>query len=242
MPTRDIHGPVVNPRLKAFVDVGLQGKVVGQGRALAQAEAGLQHAGSRILGRLDVVEASPGLYASRLTIEGKTSDSYAVPVGDANGAARRSRPVVDATRGSWFENEVQTSLDVPRIGRHLLCRHPRPLPSGSEAEEVWRRPRAEWAAHRAQERIVVTREMSAAAPVLEIRPGPEWKPFMEDVVIEPRRASSENAGQAPLALVISLDAEPLALIEAVGFLYGVDAVGLATREGWCEELLRLRPR
>jgi hypothetical protein len=114
------------------------------------------------------------------------------------------------------------------------------MPQGSEDQEVWTRPREEWSMHIVQERIVATREMLAAAPCIRVLKAPTWKPFMEDVILEPLDASTSFDDGLSLTLVLSLDANVRTLLRAVGAYYGVDALAAATEKGWIVDLEKLR--
>jgi hypothetical protein len=241
MPAEDLHGPVVNPLLKSFVDVGIQGKAVVQAKALAKVKRALKKSNEAgILGELAVLAYRPGLYLARLSGTATPFTTWAVPVADANGAARSGRPAVTPESGSWFENTVETEIEVPRLGRHRLCVFPRPRPQGSEDEEIWKRPRPTWRAHRVQERVVITREMLAASPCIVLLQAPTWKPFMEDIILANRSALRKLSGGRTLAIVLALDAELSVLLDAVGAYYGVDALDAAERLGWMKELEALR--
>jgi hypothetical protein len=240
MPSRDLHGPARNPLLKDFVDVGLQGKAIVQADGRRKLISFLDKKDGDLLGEVFVAEVAAALYAARLPGDDRPPLTWAVPVADANGAGRGDRPSTSLELGSRYENRVECKVPVKRIRRHLLCVLPRPMPQGSEDQEVWTRPREEWSMHIVQERIVATREMLAAAPCIRVLKAPTWKPFMEDVILEPLEASTSFDDGLSLTLVLSLDANVRTLLRAVGAYYGVDALAAATEKGWIVDLEKLR--
>jgi len=231
-------GPVRIPRMKMFVSAAEQGKVVSQGKLLEKAkETILRQDGDLYLGGIHTYLWGESLYFVRYELSEKApSWTWAVPIADANGAARlvrgkepftayayANRVAVDPDYGSCYENQV-SGLSYGSLDRHNLLVLPRPRPIGSDdheaRREVWKLPKDEWVLHRPQERVAVNREFLAKHPIVVLRKGARWRPFMEDVSFDEKLSFHGADADTALVLVISADAPPERVKAAIAAYFG----------------------
>jgi len=243
VPTAGVLGaPIMNPKLSDYVPAGLQGKVVSQGRLLDRAAEIIATKGHGLLGRCQTYCPQGGAYFVRYEIEGEPLTwTWAVPVADANGAARWNRsearmisaktymtqmPIDDQHRGR-YEN-LYGGIVWKKLGRHNLSVLPVPRPVGSDDLEMRDKvKRADRSVHVPQERLTVTREMLAAHPVMVLRKSATWQPFMEDAAWDNRMSFHGKDGDTALAVVIWADASDADLAKAVHAYFGLPSPAAA---------------
>ena len=228
-----LGGPCTNPQLSDYVATNLQGKVVSQGKLLDRAAGVIATNGSGLLGRCQTYDRHGGAYVVRYDVKGEPLIwTWAVPVADANGAARwnRSEPraisgkaymtqvPIDERHGGRYENQYG-GLVGKKLGRHHLSVLPVPRPVGSDLELRDKVKRAA-VLHVPQERLTVTRDMLAAHPVMVLRKSATWRPFMEDADWDDRMSFHGEDRDTALALVIGADASDAEVGKAVRAYYG----------------------
>lgn len=238
VPTEGVHGgPARNPLMKIFVSPAEQGKVISQGSLLEKARKAIPD--RHVLGSADIVLPWDGIYFVRFIVGNQsTSWSWALPIADANGGARYSRSSVNAisacafnnmvgvdpVHGSCYENQIG-GLFWKKLGRHNLLVLPRPRPVGSDlleiSKRIWRLSMSQQVLHRPQERVTVTSEFLKEHPVLVLRKGPRWYPFMEDAVFDDSLLFFDAQADTALVLVISADASPSRIKETIFAYYGL---------------------
>ncbi len=234
-PGPDRQGPITNPQLKRFIDVGLLGRAIVRPERVHEVSRALAKADSSLLRRIDVLGLTSDLYLWRQTAGSSDSLEWAIPIADALGAARSSRPTIDPNHFTHFDNQLAleaSSHAHPSLPRHVL---PRPLPPDDSDMPIWKRPREVWADYRPQERFVLTRPWLSPATPLRVERGPTWEPFMEDILCVPHVSKPADASTI-LQWILPLDCSALQLIDAIGAYFGVDALPLARTQGWLPRL------